>query len=210
MVVHVVESALAAGVLDEVVVATDDIRILEAVEQAGYRAVMTQENHPSGTDRCLEAALQLETVPDGIVNIQGDEPFVPASSVQALVEMLKANAELATLCAPLARAEAENPNRVKVVRTLTGEALYFSRAAIPFDRNNSTPENCALHVGLYAYTLAALKRITAYPVGNLESTEGLEQLRWLENGERIRIAHVDAHSLSVDTPEDLQRIVRGE
>lgn len=210
MVVRVVESALAAEVLDQVVVATDDERILQAVTDAGYSAVMTRGDHPSGTDRCLEAALQLKQAPDCIVNIQGDEPFVPTSSVQALVSMLRDGAELATLCTPLKRSDIGNPNRVKVVRSKAGNALYFSRASIPFDRDGSTPENCALHVGLYGYALPALKRITAYPVGELESTEGLEQLRWLENDEAIRIAQVQEHSLSVDTPEDLQRLIQGE
>lgn len=208
MVVHAIESAARSNVLSAVVVATDDARIAAAVEQAGYRAIMTRDDHPSGTDRCLEALEVLSGTVDAVVNIQGDEPFVPAESIATLTELLRGGASIATLAQPLDRDAAENPNRVKVVRNGAGKALYFSRSVIPFDRNRTAPDNCLLHIGLYGYVRSALQRITRYPISDLEQTESLEQLRWLENGEEIQVGITTHASVSVDTPEDLERLLR--
>ncbi|MFK7756321.1 MAG: 3-deoxy-manno-octulosonate cytidylyltransferase [Flavobacteriales bacterium] len=195
--------------LSDVIVATDDVRILDHVNSNGGKAVMTSDAHPSGTDRCLEAALQYTPAPDAIINIQGDEPFISPEVINNLADLLgREDVNLCTLvkCTadPLVIQDA---NRVKVVLDSTKRALYFSRSAIPFKRNTETEVSFWQHVGIYGYKLDTLKEITALPQSSLEITESLEQLRWLEHGYAIHTAETTEESLCVDTPEDLAKAV---
>lgn len=208
MILHTLESALSSTALEHVVVATDHPGIYETVTAAGHRAVMTREDHPSGTDRCLEALHQLDASVEAVINIQGDEPFVASEAIAKLAALLRAGAPVATLCTPLPRAEAANPNRVKVVKDLHGRALYFSRSIVPFDRGGVAPENCFLHLGMYGYSRSGLETIAALVPSDLERTESLEQLRWLEHGVEIRIAETAHTAHGVDTPEDLEALNR--
>lgn len=202
----------ASRALDEVWVATDDSRIFENVKHFGGKALVTLENHRSGTDRCAEAAriLAEKTHFDGIINIQGDEPFIRAEQIQQLVSCFSSTAEIATLIKKVETTEELfNPNRPKVVIDKAQNALYFSRSPIPFARGEK--ENSWLiaatfwaHIGMYAYTKSTLQIITKLPPGVLERVEALEQLRWLENGYKIKTAVTDHQSIGIDTPEDLQ------
>jgi 3-deoxy-manno-octulosonate cytidylyltransferase (CMP-KDO synthetase) len=204
-------------VLDELWVATDDYRIADAVKAFGGKVVLTSEHHRSGTDRCLEAVQTVGTDCDVVINIQGDEPFVQASQIQALQSCFldDPSTELATLVKPFAPTagyeELANPNSPKVVLNLKGEALYFSRSIVPYVRGVEAEDwlkqrTFYKHIGLYGYRRETLERIAALPPSPLEITESLEQLRWLENGFRIRTAVTQVENLAVDTPEDLERI----
>jgi 3-deoxy-manno-octulosonate cytidylyltransferase (CMP-KDO synthetase) len=206
---HVVEAVRPAQRVDRVVVATDDRRILESVEGFGGEAVLTREDHVSGTDRLAEAAQILGLAPlDIVVNVQGDEPDVPASCVDALVELLDGSeAPMATLATPLATNQATDPNRVKVVLRDDGRALYFSRAAIPHDRDASGKAEHLLHLGLYAYRREFLERFAAMPPAALEETEKLEQLRVLAAGCDIAVGVVSYDGHGIDTPEDYTAFV---
>lgn len=202
-----------ARVFPEVCVATDDDRIFQTVTQFGGRAVMTSESHRSGTDRCFEAYTNLGSDADVIVNVQGDEPFIAASQLEAVMSCFEdETTEIATLVKPFASDTPidvlENPNTPKVVVGDEGQALYFSRSVIPYlrgvDRNEWAAHHTYLkHIGLYAYRAEALRRITALPQGDLEKCESLEQLRWLQAGLRIRVATTEVETIGIDTPEDL-------
>ncbi len=211
---HVYERA--KQVFERVAVATDDARIADAVEAFGGRAVMTSDKHRSGTDRAAEAYHKLGGREDDIVvNIQGDEPFVSAEQLEAVKALFDNPAtEIATLVKPFPVNTSwqvlANPNTPKVVLAQDGTALYFSRSVIPYLRGEEQKEWAAhhiyyKHIGLYAYRASALLRITALPAGDLEQAESLEQLRWLENGLRIRTAITQIETIGIDTPEDLQR-----
>jgi 3-deoxy-manno-octulosonate cytidylyltransferase (CMP-KDO synthetase) len=218
MIVHVCERALEAGA-SEVVVATDDPRIAEAVAGLPVRAVMTGEQHRSGTERIAEAADLLgwkdETI---VVNLQGDEPLIPPDLKRRLAVLLARQdvAEVATLAAPIQdREEVFNPHAVKVVLDRDGHALYFSRAPIPWHRDAFAGQGEALpagfpwlrHIGIYAYSAGFLRRYVAWPPSPLEEVESLEQLRILWMGERILVMPVDsAPEAGVDTEEDLRRV----
>lgn len=214
MVQHVVEKA--AAVSENVYVATDDGRIYDCVIGFGGKAVMTSAEHRSGTDRCYEAyrhvVEQTGKKYDVVVNIQGDEPFIQPEQVKALVACFEDDkVEIATLAKRFEQnADIFDPNKVKVVCSAKGTALYFSRSAIPFCRG--IEKECWLemtpfykHVGMYAYRPEVLKEITALPQGRLEKTESLEQLRWLENGYTIAVRETAHESIGIDTPEDLKR-----
>ena len=207
MIEHVYRRAALAAV-DAVIVATDDDRIVDAVEGFGGLACLTRPDHPTGTDRLAELAAAL---PCGIVvNVQGDEPFIDPSAIDALVAPLAADPalEMATLCRPFAAGEdVQSPHLVKVVRDLRGRALYFSRAPIPFMRTAGAAAP-AVHVGVYAYRRATLLRLASLPPTPLERTESLEQLRALEHGIGIRVIDSAYTSLSVDTPDDLEHARR--
>lgn len=204
--------------LDRVVVATDDERIRQAVEQFGGQAVMTSPAHRSGTDRCHEAYLKAGAGEDVVVNIQGDEPFIRADQIAAVCSCFgDAATEIATLIKPFAPedgfAALANPNSPKVVVNSRMEALYFSRSVIPHLRGRGQDDwlrehTYYKHIGLYAYRADALERITALPPSALERAESLEQLRWLENGLRIRCAITHAETVGIDTPADLERAER--
>lgn len=203
--------------LDDVWVATDDERIAEAVRGFGGQVVMTSDQHRSGTDRCLEAVQLINGDYEVIINIQGDEPFIQPSQIQALKNcfLQDESTELATLVKPFTVKDGlealVNPNSPKVVLNLKGEALYFSRSVIPYLRGVE-PEQWLQrktfykHIGIYAYKTKTLAEIAALPQSPMELTESLEQLRWLENGYKIKTAVTDIENLAVDTPEDLERI----
>ena len=202
----------AREVLDEAVVATDDERILSCVESFGGRAVMTSANHKSGTDRIQEAAEKLHTDADVIINIQGDEPFIHPSQLETVRSLFDdPDTQIATLGKPFDSMEAvKNPNSPKIVTDLNGYALYFSRSVIPYVRGKeealwlqSFPY--LKHLGLYAYRREVLAQITKLPQSPLETAEGLEQLRWLQNGYRIKVGLTNIETVGIDTPEDLQR-----
>ena len=207
---HVCEAAGRASRVDAVLVATDDERIRDAVEAFGGRAVMTATGHPCGTNRVAEAA---ETFPDAriVINFQGDEPELDPTLLDRLVDLLGADpsVEAATVAGPLAAAEASDPNAVKVVVGAAGDALYFSRAPIPWARDGEAARRAAMlkHFGIYAYRASALRDYAAMPQTPLEMTEKLEQLRWIENGRRMRVLVTDARPCGIDTPESYAAFV---
>jgi 3-deoxy-manno-octulosonate cytidylyltransferase (CMP-KDO synthetase) len=214
MIRRVYEQAIQCKRLQKVVVATDDERIRDEVLSFGGNVVMTANHHPSGTDRCLDAFLQQEESFHYVINIQGDEPFIEPEQIDLLASVLKHhNAQLATLVMPVNDTEVlTNPNKVKVVMNTKKEALYFSRAAIPFLKNLPIEEwvrehNYYQHIGIYAYRTDILKEITKLQVSSLEHTESLEQLRWLENGYSIQCAITNHESLCIDTPEDVAAVL---
>lgn len=216
LVLHVARRALAAGAR-EVWVAADDDRIAAALEGAGVRVAMTSRDHASGTDRLAECARIAGWTDDTlVVNLQGDEPFAPASGIRAVAHLLRdSGAAMATLATPVDTAERLfDPNTVKVVQAVNGDALYFSRAPMPWPRDAFQADRARLppgghwlrHIGIYAYHAGFLKRFASMPPGRLEGIEALEQLRVLEAGERIAVALTpDAFPPGVDTPEDLAR-----
>jgi len=207
MLQHVIEGARRAKRLRDVWVATDDERIAAAAAAVGARALMTSPDHPTGTDRLAEAAAHLDDAI--VVNIQGDEPLIEGFVIDAAVEALEADAEaeMATVVHPLEPAALGDPNRVKVVLDRAGRALYFSRAPIPFRRADAEPPRWLQHVGLYAYRRDFLLRFVGLAQGEAERAEGLEQLRALEHGFRIRCAVIDGwQSVPVDVPADVARV----
>ncbi len=204
-----------AGILDEAYVATDDERIEAAVKAFGGKVVMTSVNHKSGTDRCYEAFTKVGEGYDVIVNIQGDEPFIQPSQLEAIKACFNDEAtQIATLVKPFTPADGfdalENVNSPKVVVDKQMNALYFSRSIIPYQRNVDKCEwlqghTYYKHIGLYAYRAEVLKEITSLPQSSLEKAESLEQLRWLENGYTIKVGITDVETIGIDTPEDLER-----
>lgn len=209
-----VYSAVKA-VIKDVVVATDDVRIAEEVERFGGCAIMTSEAHRSGTDRCAEALTKMGGDYDVVINVQGDEPFIRREHIEALIACFNnPETEIATLAKPMTSAEdmadIHNPNSVKVVTDLRGRALYFSRAAIPFQRDVEQSEwskhhTYLKHIGIYAFRAQTLRDVTSLDTSSLEQTEKLEQLRWLEHGYYISVAKTPYATMGIDTPEDLQR-----
>ena len=202
----------ASSVLEEAYVATDDERILQVVEQFGGRAVMTRADHKSGTDRIEEAAEKIGTDADVIINVQGDEPFIQPSQIETLMRLFdNPTTQIGTLGKRFDSIEATlNPNSPKIVTDLQGFALYFSRSIIPFVRGIEQTEwlksyPFLKHLGLYAYRREVLHEVTQLPQSPLELAESLEQLRWLENGYRIRVGLTDVETVGIDTPEDLER-----
>ncbi len=204
IIAHVVERARRARGVDVVAVATDDERIARAAERAGAEAIVTGAA-PTGTDRVAEAARRLRPAPDVIVNLQGDEPLIEPEAIEALLGVMAPGVEMATLARPLAEGELGRPQVVKVVTDLRGDALYFSRAAIPHRRAGGDSPLARAHVGMYAFTAAFLQQFASLPPGKLEAEESLEQLRALEHGHRIRVADTGYAGFGVDTPEDLER-----
>ena len=207
----------ASQVLDTVVVATDDQRIYDAVVQFGGRVVMTSENHKTGTDRCYEALTKLPETYDVVINIQGDEPFIAIDQIEALKNCFVSDQiQLATLVKPfdanISIDELENPNTPKVILSQAGEAICFSRSVIPYLRGVEKSQWAAAHtyykhIGIYAYRTDILAQITKMTQTPIEKAESLEQLRWLENGLHIHVAITHSDNHSIDTPEDLQRVV---
>jgi 3-deoxy-manno-octulosonate cytidylyltransferase (CMP-KDO synthetase) len=195
--------AVAANVFDKVCVATDDLRVHETVRRFGGESCMTSALHVSGTDRVAEVAVKLGY--RYIVNLQGDEPCVPPdllAKVASNLDKLDDNS-LLTCVSNATIEDKENPNVVKVVCAINGEALYFSRAPIPFDRDGRGQQGILSHVGIYGFSAESLKRFCSYPAGTLELREKLEQLRALENGMRIICLTTDYASCGIDTPQDL-------
>ena len=200
------------SMLDDVYVATDDDRIFNTVIGFGGKAVMTREDHKSGTDRIEEAAEKIGSDADVIINVQGDEPFIQPSQIKALMQLFDApETQIGTLGKPFESIEAiENPNSPKIVTDNRGFALYFSRSVIPYirgkERNDWFGEFPFLkHLGIYAYRREVLSEVTKLPQSSLEKAESLEQLRWLQNGYRIRVGLTNIETVGIDTPEDLAR-----
>ena len=207
MIQRVVERVRQARRPSRVIVATDDQRIAEVVRSFGGEAQMTSAAHPTGTDRLAEVAATLPDM-DLILNIQGDEPLIPPSAIDELAGAFDGAPELqmGTLMTPLTESEYDNPAAVKVVTSLDGHALYFSRSLIPYPRNRGPEWRCFKHLGVYAYRRDFLLRFAALPPSPLEVTESLEQLRALENGYRIRVIETPFRSIGVDTPADLEEV----
>lgn len=203
------------GLLDKAVVATDDERIRQAVEAFGGEVVMTSPNHKSGTDRCHEAYTKVGEGCDVIINIQGDEPFIQPAQIEAVKSCFaEEGTQIATLVKPFTPADGwaalQNPNSPKVVVDGKMNALCFSRSVIPYLRGAESDEWLSRHtyykhIGLYAYRAEVLAEITRLPQSPLELAESLEQLRWLENGYRIRVAITSQETIGIDTPEDLEK-----
>ena len=209
------------GTMDAVYVATDDERIEQAVKAFGGHVVMTSTAHRSGTDRCWEAFTKVQSSKDKVqstvvVNIQGDEPFIQHSQLEAVKACFDdPTTDIATLVKPFTEADGwtalENPNSPKVVVNRRMEALYFSRSVIPFIRGKEKGDlwlaqhSFYKHIGLYAYRADVLREITQLPQSSLELAESLEQLRWLENGYKIKVGISDVETIGIDTPEDLAR-----
>lgn len=202
-------------VLDDVYVATDDDRIKNTVEGFGGKAIMTSPDHKSGTDRIEEAVEKIGGDFDVVINIQGDEPFIHESQIKELCACFDdADTQIATLGKPftaeMGMEALENPNSPKIVVDNRGYAMYFSRSVIPYIRNTRREEWIGQfpylkHIGLYAYRSEVLRQVTQLPQSSLEIAESLEQLRWLQNGYKIKVGLTDVETVGIDTPEDLQR-----
>lgn len=213
MIQRVWEQAQKATRLSSVIVATDHEEIYQTVMDFGGMAVMTFPEHKSGTDRCLEAAKKYTQQVDAVINIQGDEPFVKPEQIDQLAELIsRESVEIGTLVKQIENSDTLiDPNKVKVVLGAKNRALYFSRSAIPFVKEISLSEwmqkhTFYKHIGLYGYRIDTLNEISHMEPSALEEAEGLEQLRWLENGKHIHVAITRHESLSVDTPEDLKKV----
>ena len=202
-----------SGLIEETWVATDDERIFNAVKDFGGKAVMTRNDHKSGTDRIEEAIEKIGGDFDVVINVQGDEPFIQASQIKTVCDCFDdPSTEIATLGKPFGNDmdAVSNPNSPKIVVDKRGYAMYFSRSIIPFVRGKDEKEwpfsyPFLKHIGLYAYRRNVLKEVTQLPQGELEKAESLEQLRWLENGYRIKVGLTDVETVGIDTPEDLAR-----
>lgn len=211
MIQRVYDQVSKSELLSAVIVATDDQRIFDHVSAFGGSAQMTSSDHQSGTDRCAEVALKLPDS-DVFINIQGDEPFIDPKQIDLLCRCFEQqDVHLATLIKQITTySELTNNNTPKVVINNLNEAIYFSRTPIPFLRNHELKEwlNHRLyykHIGIYGYRKETLKQITSLPVSDLEKAEALEQLRWIENGLRIKVAVTDVESIAIDTPQDLEK-----
>ena len=212
MIQRVWERTRQAERITRVMIATDDDRILKAAASFGAEAVMTRSEHRSGTERVAEVAAGIAGSDDQVfVNVQGDEPLVEPEAIDTLVEAIESEpgVAVATLMVPITKpADIMDPNIVKVVLDFDDNALYFSRAPIPWVRDRSGPVHALhlKHLGLYAFRRAALLDFATLPLGDLERVEQLEQLRWMENGYKIRVAETHHDSVSVDVPEDVARV----
>lgn len=201
-----------SSVMEDVFVATDDQRIYDAVEAFGGKAIMTRSDHKSGTDRICEALEKVGGSFDVVINIQGDEPFIQKSQLETVMQCFDdPRTQIATLGKPFESMEAvENPNSPKIVLDNDGYALYFSRSVIPFVRGKEHEEWLShfpylKHIGLYAYRTEVLREVSKLPQSTLELAESLEQLRWLQNGYKIKVGLTNVETIGIDTPEDLQR-----
>ena len=204
LVVWVYQAVRSSPLLDEVIIATDSQEILDACSKHSCNARMTSEKHRSGTERVREVSQSVDA--EVYINVQGDEPMIRAEHIAILVELMRASeAPVGTLKTPAAPEDIANPNTVKVVTDLSGRSLYFSRSAIPFNRDGSQPSYFK-HLGIYAYRKQALDCFVSLPESLLERAERLEQLRFLENGIPIYAAETPFDSIGVDTEEDFARV----
>lgn len=212
MIQRVYEQASKCTALHTVVVATDHTLIYDHVVNFGGKVVMTSDKHPSGTDRCYEASQSMKATYDFVINIQGDEPFIQPEQIALLCSVLKGDTQLATLVKNIDTVETlYNFNTPKVVFNEANEAIYFSRHPIPYVRGVDAnmwlaKQKFYKHIGIYGYRTDVLKAITALKPSNLEYAESLEQLRWIENGYKIKIAITEIESIGIDTPEDLENL----
>ena len=204
LVLWVYRAVRSSPLLQDVVIATDSEEIAEVCRKHSCKAQMTSEKHRSGTERVHEISQSISA--DVYINVQGDEPMIRADHITAIVNLMKdAQVPVGTLKTPAAAEEIANPTAVKIVTDLSGRALYFSRATVPYDRDGSRPSYFK-HLGIYAYRKAALDEFVSLPESSLERAERLEQLRFLENGIPIYAAETAYDSIGVDTEEDLARV----
>ena len=215
MIQRVFEQAKKSKLLSDIVVATDDVRIEQHVKAFGGNVIMTKESHQSGTDRCFEAVQNYCPDADVVINIQGDEPFIHPEQIDLVASCFNSeNTQIATLASILnSQEDLFNPTVPKVMITNTKEAIYFSRHAIPYIRGKAEAEWLSnhifyKHIGIYAYRTKVLGEITALKQSPLELAESLEQLRWIENGYKIKVEITDLESVAIDTPEDLKKLTR--
>ena len=215
MIQRVYEQASKSKSLSKVVVATDDLNIEQHVKSFGGNVVMTSEAHQSGTDRCFEAINKISADADVVINIQGDEPFIHPEQIDLVAScFINPEVQIATLVKKMSSVEDLFSNTImKVVMNKKGEGIYFSRQAIPYIRGKEPKDwlnhfTFYKHIGIYAYTVKTLKEITALPQSSLELAESLEQLRWIENGYKIKVEITDYESVSVDAPEDLKKLTK--
>ncbi|QNK63556.1 3-deoxy-manno-octulosonate cytidylyltransferase [Pedobacter sp. PAMC26386] len=214
MIQRVYEQACSAASLDRVVIATDDERIIAEIKRFGGEYALTRPDHQSGTDRCAEVATSIKGF-DVIINIQGDEPYIDPVQIDLLCSCFESpEVKLATLVKKIyTEEELFNQNIPKVVLNANLEAIYFSRQTIPFQRNTAPQDwiksfQFYKHIGIYGYTTETLLKITRLKPSPLELAESLEQLRWLENGYKIQTRVTDLETIAIDTPEDLEKIIR--
>jgi len=201
---HVYENTRKTGLFNDVFVVTDSDIIYDEITRSGGKAIMSKKEHASGSDRIAEAIADMNV--DIIVNVQGDEPFIKKEPLEKIVRLFDdPSVEVASLMRKISKQEADNPNNVKVVTDKSGYALYFSRSSIPFQRDAGSDASYFLHVGVYAYKKEALIKFTLWPQSDLEKIERLEQLRYLENGMRIKMAETVYNNIAIDTPEDLEK-----
>lgn len=213
MIRRVYEGASKSARLTDLIVATDDRRIFDEVVSFGGKAIMTHESHSTGTDRCAEVLKNWEGHVDVVINIQGDEPLVNAHQLDLLLDaFLDENTQIATIASPkILEEDLVNPNRIKVVKNTAGNAMYFSRSAIPNYANSkvSPLESYPYlrHIGLYAYRANVLESISHLEPCALEQTESLEQLRWMYHGYPVKLVETDIETPNIDTPEDVQKVL---
>ena len=208
VIVHTYQRVADTNLFDQVYVVTDDDHIENAIREVGGKVIRSQKEHNSGSDRLAEASKDLEV--DIIVNVQGDEPFTDKENLQKVIDIFandpQKNIAVASLMERITHPDdIANPNNVKVVVNKFNEALYFSRSVIPFPRDTNTKVPYYKHIGIYAYRKDALQQFTQLPPSLLEETEKLEQLRYLENGFKIRLALTEISTIGIDTPEDLEK-----
>lgn len=205
MLAHVVEAARRCPQLADVIVATDSDEVLAVCKQNGWSAEMTSASHRSGTDRVWEVAQRISA--DVYVNVQGDEPLARPEHISALLApMQDTRVMVATVKTPCKAADINNPNAVKVVTDLAGRAVYFTRATVPFDRDNTGSVKRFKHLGFYGYRREALEKFCSWAESELERAERLEQLRFLDHGIEIYVAETPYDTVGVDTEEDLKRV----
>jgi 3-deoxy-manno-octulosonate cytidylyltransferase (CMP-KDO synthetase) len=213
MIQRVVEQASKSQLIQEVVVATDDQRIFDHVESFGGKVMMTSESHMNGTERCGEVIGKLSDF-DIVINIQGDEPLIQPEQLEKVIALFEdEKVQIGSLCKMLTNPEdLFNPNRIKVVKDSKNDALYFSRGAIPFQKDQKISKwldaaDYYKHIGIYAWRADTLKALLQLPVSKLEQLESLEQLRWLDAGYKIRLAETTIETPNIDTPDDLEGVL---
>ena len=201
---HVYDNTVSTGLFNDVFVVTDSDIIYKEIKDSGGKVIMSKKEHESGSDRIAEAIAEMNI--DVIVNVQGDEPFIKKEPLEKLVRLFNDDSiQVASLMRKISKEEAVNPNNVKVVTDKLGYALYFSRSIVPYQRDEKMNVDYFLHVGVYAYKKDVLMNFTKWPQSSLEKIEKLEQLRYLENGIKIKMAETDYNNIAIDTPEDLER-----
>jgi len=201
---HVYDNTVSTGLFNDVFVVTDSDIIYKEIKDSGGKVIMSKKVHESGSDRIAEAIAEMNI--DVIVNVQGDEPFIKKEPLEKLVRLFNDDSiQVASLMRKISKEEALNPNNVKVVTDRSGYALYFSRSIVPYQREEKMNTEYFLHVGVYAYKKDILMNFTKWPQSLLEKIEKLEQLRYLENGIKIKMAETDYNNIAIDTPEDLEK-----
>ena len=201
---HVYDNTVATGLFTDVFVVTDNDLIYKEINGNGGQAIMSKKEHDSGSDRIAEAVAEMNV--DVIVNVQGDEPFIKKEPLEKLIQLFNDPAvQVASLMRKISKEDVGNPNNVKVVTDRSGYALYFSRSIIPYQRDEKTEVRYFLHIGVYAYKKNMLMNFTKWAQSSLEKIEKLEQLRYLENGVKIKMTETDYNNIAIDTPEDLEK-----